>query len=230
MFTNVKKVTGESKKDYLYRVIKEAIMSLTMLPGQALRETELGKAFCMSRTPIREVMIKLKEEHLVEVIPQVGTYVSKIKPKLIEEAAFMHFTLAKEILFLSCKSFPQESLHKLKKNLTFREMLLQQKGKVPELWKLNNHFHYIIFQGNQRENVWSAINRIGLHYNRMKVLSNMDDYQHIISQHKNIITIIENKEVDQIENVLTTYIMEPIYIWRTLYNNESPYISYFDFT
>ena len=62
----------------------------------------------ISRTPIREVMAKLKEEYLVEVLPQVGTYVSKIKSQLIEEAAFMRFTLEKEVFNYLVNHFPNK--------------------------------------------------------------------------------------------------------------------------
>ena len=62
-------------------------MSLQLQPGQALSVVDLAKALKVSTTPIKEVMGRLQLEHLVEVIPQVGTYVSKIKPQLIEEAA-----------------------------------------------------------------------------------------------------------------------------------------------
>ena len=79
MFTVLERLRGENNKDYSYRVIKEAIMSLELKPGQAISEIELAEMLNISRTPIREVMAKLKEENLVEVLPQVGTYVSKIK-------------------------------------------------------------------------------------------------------------------------------------------------------
>ena len=98
MFKGKTRLSGENNKEFSYRVIKESIMSLELRPGQEISEIELAEALQISRTPIREVMTKLREENLVNVIPQVGTYVSKIKLKLIEEAAFMRFTLEKEII------------------------------------------------------------------------------------------------------------------------------------
>ena len=128
MFTVLERFRGENNKDYSYRVIKEAIMSLELKPGQAISEIELADMLNISRTPIREVMAKLKEEYLVEVLPQVGTYVSKIKSQLIEEAAFMRFTLEKEVLKLSCESFPEDKILELKRNIALQEELLGQIG------------------------------------------------------------------------------------------------------
>ena len=51
-------------------------MSLELKPGELLSEVELSEKLNISRTPIREVLMRLKNEHLIEVKPQSGTYVS----------------------------------------------------------------------------------------------------------------------------------------------------------
>lgn len=231
MFKGKPRLPGENNKEYSYRVIKEGIMSLELRPGQEISEIELAAALEISRTPIREVMTKLREENLVKVIPQVGTYVSKIKLKLIDEAAFMRFTLEKEVIKLSCESFPQDKLLELKKNVAFQEVLLNQEGMEMDFHKLDTEFHHIIFAGNNKEHVWDAIRRLGTHYNRMRILSEIENrFGRAIAQHKEIITIIENKEIDSVEKVMREHIMEPIKQWKTLYSPDSPYIDYFDFT
>jgi GntR family transcriptional regulator, rspAB operon transcriptional repressor len=231
MFKGKKRLPGENNKDFSYRVIREGIMSLELHPGQEISEIELAQSLQVSRTPIREVMAKLREENLVNVIPQVGTYVSKIKLKLIEEAAFMRFTLEKELLKVSCNSFPQEKLLELKKNIALQELLLEQEGMEMAFHQLDTEFHYIIFEGNRKENVFAAVRRLGTHYNRIRVLSEIENrFDDAVKQHKEIIAIIENKQVDQVENILREHIMEPIKNWENLYRIDSPYINYFDFT
>ena len=41
-------------------------MSLELRPGQEISEIELAESLQISRTPIREVMAKLREENLVK--------------------------------------------------------------------------------------------------------------------------------------------------------------------
>ncbi len=229
MFTVLERFRGENNKDYSYRVIKEAIMSLELRPGQAISEIELADMLNISRTPIREVMAKLKEEYLVEVLPQVGTYVSKIKSQLIEEAAFMRFTLEKEVLKLSCESFAEEKILALKRNIALQEELLGQIGREREFHKLDKSFHHIIFFGNNRENVWDSITRLSTHYNRIRLLSEMaHSFDEVIDQHKEIVRIIENKEVDKVENIVREHIIEPMKSWRDLYQSSSLYADYFE--
>ena len=120
MFTVTARKAGENNKTYSYRILRNAIMYLELKPGQAISEVELAEALNISRTPIREVLTQLKEENLVEVIPQVGTYVTKINLQLIEEAAFMRYILEKEVLKQACSSFPEGHLNRLKQNLIYR--------------------------------------------------------------------------------------------------------------
>ncbi|MEF9990835.1 MAG: GntR family transcriptional regulator [Romboutsia sp.] len=59
----------ENSKDYAYRVLKDNIMVLNLKPGELLSEAELSEKLGISRTPIREVLMRLKNEHLIEVKP-----------------------------------------------------------------------------------------------------------------------------------------------------------------
>ena len=53
----------------------------------------------------------------------------------------------------------------------------------------------------------------------MRVLSEIENrFDQAIAQHKKIIAIIENKEVDQVEKILREHIMEPIKLWEKLYS------------
>lgn len=229
MLTVTARLPGENNKDYSYRVIKNAIMRLELHPGQAISEVELADALQLSRTPIREVMAKLKEENLVEVIPQVGTYVSKIKLQLIEEAAFMRYTLEKEVLKLACESFSTEKIVELRENVAAQEELLGKEGMEREFHLLDTSFHSIIFQENKKEHVWGAITRLSTHYNRMRLLSEMEhSFDEAILQHKKIINIIENKEVNKVEDIISQHIIHSKKDWNDLFKTESSYLHYFD--
>jgi DNA-binding GntR family transcriptional regulator len=229
MLTVSERISGENNKVYAYRVIKAGIMSLELKPGQGISEIGLAEALNLSRTPIREVLAKLREENLVEVIPQVGTYVSKIKLQLVNEASFMRFNLEREILKQSCESFPSKSLLELKRNIDLQKELVGRKTMEPEFHKLDTRFHRTIFQGQQKENVWEAITRLSTHYNRIRLLSEIEyNFEKAIIQHEKIVTIIENKESEKVEEIVSQHILEPMELWKSLFDEKSPYLHYFD--
>ncbi|PZU93803.1 MAG: GntR family transcriptional regulator [Chelatococcus sp.] len=73
--------------------LRQAILSMQIVPGAPLVEKELTAHFGVSRTPIREALIRLKEEGLVEIFPQAGTFVARIPTEAIPEAVFIRQAL-----------------------------------------------------------------------------------------------------------------------------------------
>lgn len=56
--------------DHAYQVIRGAIVTLQLEPGQLVFESELGSTLGVSRTPIREAFRRLMTEELIEILPQ----------------------------------------------------------------------------------------------------------------------------------------------------------------
>ena len=83
------KEAGESGRQYAYRVLYNAIMTLQLPPSEVLSDSELSQALQISRTPIREAIVSLQEAKLVEVFPQRASIVSHIDLDAIEEGVFL---------------------------------------------------------------------------------------------------------------------------------------------
>ena len=52
------KMKGENSKEYAYRALKDNIMSLELKPGQNINESEISQQLKISRTPVREILMK----------------------------------------------------------------------------------------------------------------------------------------------------------------------------
>ena len=59
--------------DAAYRRLKAAILSNELLPGFQATEPEMAALMEMSRTPVREALIRLQGEGLVDLVPDVVT-------------------------------------------------------------------------------------------------------------------------------------------------------------
>ena len=62
----------------VYALAQEEIVALEFKPGQPLSEKELSLRYGVSRTPVREALLQLSDESLVEIYPQAGTFVSAL--------------------------------------------------------------------------------------------------------------------------------------------------------
>lgn len=82
----------------LYELLREAIVSLALPPGTALVRPELAAQYGVSQTPVRDALMRLEEEGLVDVIPQAGTRVSKIDLDRAGQAHFLRRAIEQELV------------------------------------------------------------------------------------------------------------------------------------
>ncbi|NUH64923.1 GntR family transcriptional regulator [Sulfitobacter sp. S0837] len=67
-----------SGAQYVYSVLRDDILDLTLAPGSPIDEIRLSERLSMSRTPIREALVRLASEGLVTTLPNRSTVVSNI--------------------------------------------------------------------------------------------------------------------------------------------------------
>ncbi|RCS23072.1 GntR family transcriptional regulator [Phyllobacterium salinisoli] len=67
-----------SGAQYVYEVLREEILDLILPPGSPIDENQLAERLSMSRTPIREALVRLAGEGLVTPLPNRSTVVSNI--------------------------------------------------------------------------------------------------------------------------------------------------------
>ena len=94
------RLSHENARAYAVRVLLYNIVNLELVPGSSISENELSIALSLSRTPIREALIELSRLELVEILPQRGSYVSKISYEQIEESRFIRLVMETAVLKL----------------------------------------------------------------------------------------------------------------------------------
>ena len=72
--------------DVIYNELLKRIIELDYKPGDIIEEKKIAKEFNVSRTPVREALLKLSNKSLVQMIPRMGTYVSQIDIKRVKNA------------------------------------------------------------------------------------------------------------------------------------------------
>ncbi|OPJ62515.1 GntR family transcriptional regulator [Clostridium chromiireducens] len=222
------RLKNENAKEYAYRVLKSNIMSLELRPGQKISESELEQQLNISRTPIREILIRLREEDLIEVKPQQGTYVSLLKMEYIEEAFFMSYHLEKEVLKLACDSFPKEKLIELERNLIEQKFILEKQDKKMEFNLLDSNFHEIIFSGVNFKKIWKTILKISTHYNRFRFIPDLKyGSKYFVEKNEKIFYIIKNRDSVAIEPLLLDYLNENTNQLRQFLEENHKYKGYF---
>lgn len=69
---------AQSLTDQAYTTLEELIVTLQITPGQAISEGELCEQTGFGRTPVREALQRLAQQHLVSIFPRRGMFVTEI--------------------------------------------------------------------------------------------------------------------------------------------------------
>ena len=64
-----------------YRRIKEKIITLEIEPAALIDESRLSKELGIGRTPIREALLRLRQENLIIILPRRGTIVADLNSR-----------------------------------------------------------------------------------------------------------------------------------------------------
>ena len=84
---------SEQQDRSIYRVLRQDVVTLRLKPGMRLSENELAARFGTSRAPVREALIRLADEGLIDVRPQRGSFVSRISLAAMEQARLVREAL-----------------------------------------------------------------------------------------------------------------------------------------
>jgi DNA-binding GntR family transcriptional regulator len=81
----VGRAVQESSRDRAYRYLRETVLVDPSVQGTFLSEVDLATEIGVSRTPVREALLLLVADDLIEMVPQRGAYVPPLSGRQIRE-------------------------------------------------------------------------------------------------------------------------------------------------
>jgi DNA-binding GntR family transcriptional regulator len=145
----------------IYQAIKKKIVLMKYEPGQLLDEKILAKEFGVSRTPVREVILRLKYEKLLEIIPRGGIFVKRIDFQEMRDVYLTRILIEGEVAKLATINITQDQLGEIEKikveceemiNTSNPELLIQndialrsvmhRASKRPTLGIISDYLYY----------------------------------------------------------------------------------------
>jgi DNA-binding GntR family transcriptional regulator len=132
-----------------YESIRSKIIEGSFKPGEALPEESLSRKLNVSRTPVREALIRLQSEGLVKIIRNRGAFVREISFKDIAEIFEMRILLEGYASYSCIGHIDVKKIEKLRSQL---ENMLDNKYSLQKISHLGMQLHYLIrdYCGNSR--------------------------------------------------------------------------------
>lgn len=199
----------------VYNVLRGEILTLALKPGQYLEEVALEKRFGVSRTPIREALIRLQTDRLVRFSPNRGHYVETVSfedvPRIFE-ALDLQQTGVLQLAALRWKDHHLDELARI--NDAYR--LAGERNDHMAMAELNHEFHLMIAEaaGNSflSEFYETMLNfSIRLSYLMFQSASrNREDfegyYMQVYREHGEMIELIRNGDAARLQEISQQHI------------------------
>jgi GntR family transcriptional regulator, rspAB operon transcriptional repressor len=178
---------GRRLADQVYERLLEEIVSGALPPGTPMAELDLCDRLGVSRTPVREALIKLADANLVRIYPQSGTVVAPISREAFGHAQFIREHLECALVAEAVRFIDATSLRELGDIIAWQE----QAVTPAEFYARDEALHQAIARISRHEDVWQVIRQTKIHFDRVRHLTLLEDAGHIpllIEQHREILS------------------------------------------
>jgi len=200
----------------IHTAIRQDIATLRFRPGARLSENELALRFGTSRAPVREALIRLAEEGLIEVRPQRGSFVSRISLAAMQRARFVREALEVAIAGRAAERGLSPAAHQ-KATAALAEQ--EQVQDDPERFTMaDDAFHRVLAEDVGIAQLWAVIEREKTQFDRIRFLSLpvVTPVASLISQHHDILGAILRRDVEAAEAAMRVHLSEVLKSAETL--------------
>lgn len=205
----------------IYQALRSEILSFRFKPGEELNLQLLSEQLQVSRSPVRDALMKLSTDNLVDIFPQRGTRVSLIDLKQVEEERFLRKNLEESAVRKFINIYTEEHL-----NLMEESILLQKKAMKEEnffdFFTTDDAFHGVIFSAINMSRIWNLIQTQGGNHHRIRLLSLSEKnvLGNIIEQHQNMLEALRFKDLKEM------LVLEDKHLSKLLQETESMVLRY----
>jgi len=191
----------------IFRVLRERIVRNDLKPGNRISEAEIARNYKVSRQPVREAFIKLAEQRLLAVLPQRGTFISKIDYLFVLDARFLREAIEADIVKLLTEK-PDPALI-----VDLREQIGRQNdvgaGSPQAFFQLDNRFHRTLAEGAGRSGAWRQIEGLKSQMDRVRFLAlKQFPVDRLIGQHSEVVDMIAAGNPGAAEAAIRTHLRE----------------------
>lgn len=182
-----------SARSLAYGRIREGVIGGTFAPGALLSENELAAALGLSRQPVREALLLIAQEGLVEVRPQSGTYVTRIDPDRVREAQFIREAI--ELASLAACETPSKDDERMLHGLIARQRAASDRD---EFYPLDEEFHRALLGLAGHANAWAAVSAAKGHLDRARYvgMSATRGVQDYVDDHERVVDALVAGDAD----------------------------------
>lgn len=196
-----------SSAHQIYEKLRADIIAFKLVPGATVSKREMAAQFGTSETPVRDALLRLEAEGLIDIVPQSKTAVSLIDVQHAREVHFLRLSVEVEVIREVTRKFKGKGLD----NLDARIERLRFELKTGDQYTFrvaDNEFHGELFKMAGVEGLMSVIDQRRGHYDRIRglYLRKIDRRQDVIKEHRAIVDAVALGDPENSERVVRMHL------------------------
>jgi DNA-binding GntR family transcriptional regulator len=198
----VSRTTGNTRGQ-VYAALRDALVSGALEPGRRLSENELAELLGVSRTPVREALVRLRDDRLVEIVPQLGTFVSRISLPAMADAQFIREALECAAVRLAAERADDSDVAALEATVR-RQHEAVAADDFERFYALDDELHGAICVLSGHGIAWSIAERANGHLNRVRRMSLPQPgyLEKMVAEHEAVVDAVRAHDPDAAERAL----------------------------
>ena len=207
-------------------LIRQAIIDGRLPPGRRLKEEELARNLGISRTPVREALLMLHAEGLVDAAPNRGAAVRSHSAEDLDDLYQLRAVLEGYATRRAATRLPDDAIRALRESCGRFDYLLETKAEMNELVKENLFFHQTILESAGSARLGAMVRQVielPLVY-RSYVWYSPEQQRISGHYHSQITRALEARDAERAELVMKEHVFEArdllLMHWRELEGEE----------
>jgi DNA-binding GntR family transcriptional regulator len=176
----------------IYSDLRTELVSLQRRPGEVVSEAKIALSYGVSRTPVREAILKLADEGLVEIFPQSGIFVSRIPLAALPEAIIVRRALEATTAQMAAERATASQILALHSILERQREANAEKDREA-FHQADEKFHATIAEVAGYPGIWTLIQQVKVHVDRYRrlTLPQQGRIPRVIAEHEAVLNAIE---------------------------------------
>lgn len=199
---------GAALSRQIYQVLIDRIITFELKPYDQLSELKISEELGVSRTPIREALVRLSELGLVDIYPQRGTVVTPLRDADLVKSQFLREAIEIAIVKRALEQpKPEELVARLRAEITIQSTFAKI-GDMERFYDSDEAFHALIAAHAGIPAVTSEVNRLKVHMDRFRhlMISGIESLDEVLRQHVTIVDKIEAGDAAGCEEAMKAHL------------------------
>lgn len=200
----------------VYSTLKEMILSFELYPGSRVTETELADLFLVSRTPVREALLRLENEGHLTIRPKQGCFINQINIDELSEYYSVRTALEIAAVEEACHHMPRDELESLLELWAPPQQTVQVSADQME--EKDESFHIALALGGGNSTLVKYLQDVNDHIRIIRRVDFQDPerIQRTYQEHYKIIQTIIDRDVAKARTLIKRHIQRSQDFAKTL--------------